>query len=633
MKNNLISAIAGWKSAALLALIAMVATVVFSGVLSTTQTAEAAVHMRNADGTYSDRTGGGAVNNGDVVYIQNSATGFVLYEITAIGGADASFTHTSAQGEGKILYCSPSTNPGTCDVDQVDTGSTVAVKVADDSGRGGVIIKQTVLATGTTTADELTVTVKPVPTTLTATASPKAVNAGEGTATAGPSTLTFRLLDQNANPIGGQALTVIASHGALSTATAPTTWVDATDGVTFTGSGTQVGTVTTSTDGGADAEVNGAGHAAVTFTPGGVAGTATITVRVVGSALSQTVDIVMYGAAKTITAEPEQSALQIGGDTFIVVTVKDAGGNAVAEHNVAVKSGANGIVGPSIPSNDVMASNTVNKNADPLATLTGTDLPACGDVDAVPDTSGADEPSNAVAGSTGTNAAGKCVIQVTTAGAGTPSPADDTTRGTHTITIQGPAADGSADVTVEIEIGGAPETITSDAPEQVEPGDEVTINVTVVDDEGVRVGAVAIEAIKTDGGGLITTPIAAMTSDGRAKFSYLAPSRAGTVDLLVRTKNALGTETARLPITITVGEAEPEGPAPTWNKPLASGTHSLVWNGEDGADPADAGDNIVAIWQWTGSGWDGYFAEAGDVGLANTLTELNNNEAYWVVVQ
>ena len=35
MKNNLISAIAGWKSAALLAFIAMVAAVAFSGVLTT----------------------------------------------------------------------------------------------------------------------------------------------------------------------------------------------------------------------------------------------------------------------------------------------------------------------------------------------------------------------------------------------------------------------------------------------------------------------------------------------------------------------------------------------------------------------------------------------------------------------
>ena len=84
--------------------------------------------------------------------------------------------------------------------------------------------------------------------------------------------------------------------------------------------------------------MDGAGYAAVTFTPGGVPGTATITARVRGGTLTaNTVDVTMYGAAKTITAEAEQSALQIGGSTFIVVTVTDAGGNPVAEHNVAVK--------------------------------------------------------------------------------------------------------------------------------------------------------------------------------------------------------------------------------------------------------------------------------------------------------
>ena len=541
---------------------------------SSTPTAEAAIQMRNTDGSYAARTGGGDVNNGDVVYIQNSATGFVLYEITTIGNADASFTHSSAQNNGQLLYCSPATTAGACDVDTTDTGSTVAVKVANDSGKGGVIIKQTVLASGTTTADELNVTVSPVPTRLTASASPKAVNAGEGTATAGPSTLTFRLLDQNGKGIGGTSLTIIASHGSLTElGTAPTEWTDATGGITFSGSGTQVGTVVTSTDTGGD-DADGAGHAAVTFTPGGVSATATITARVRTGTLSNTVDVTMYGAATAITAEPEQSALQVGGSTFIVVTVTDGTGNAVAAHNVAVKSGASGVVGPSPGSNEVGTNNITAKNADPVATLRGTDLPACGTVAAVPDTSGADEPSNAVAGSDGTNTDGKCVIQVTTAGEDTSTTADDTARGTHTITISGPKADGSTDVKVEIQIGGAPATITSDAPATLEPGEEVTINVTVVDDEDVRVGAVTIEAIKTDGGGLITTPIRPMTSDGRAKFAYLAPSRAGSVDLLVRTKNDKGAETARLPITIQIGEVEP--PAPPTPPVSVSGESGLV---------------------------------------------------------
>ena len=72
----------------------------------------------------------------------------------------------------------------------------------------------------------------------------------------------------------------------------------------------------------------------------------------------------------------------------------------------------------------------------------------------------------------------------------------------------------------------------------------------------------------------------------------------------------------------------------TWNQPLASGTHNLVWNGADGADPSDgAGSGVTAIWQWNGSSWDGYFPSAADVPGGNTLTSLTNGAAYWVIVE
>ena len=48
---------------------------------------------------------------------------------------------------------------------------------------------------------------------------------------------------------------------------------------------------------------------------------------------------------------------------------------------------------------------------------------------------------------------------------------------------------GVDEVEVEIQVGGAPATIESDAPERIDPSDELTVNVTVLDDEGVRVGA------------------------------------------------------------------------------------------------------------------------------------------------
>ena len=105
MKSNLISAIAGWKSAALLALVAMVAAVAFSGVLSTSQTADAAVQTRTGT-TFAALTGN--ATNGQTVYIQNDATEYVTFEITTVGAAEASFTHSSAtNGWPEDFTCNP----------------------------------------------------------------------------------------------------------------------------------------------------------------------------------------------------------------------------------------------------------------------------------------------------------------------------------------------------------------------------------------------------------------------------------------------------------------------------------------------------------------------------------------------
>ena len=67
----------------------------------------------------------------------------------------------------------------------------------------------------------------------------------------------------------------------------------------------------------------------------------------------------------------------------------------------------------------------------------------------------------------------------------------------------------------------------SDALERIDPSAELTVNVTVTDDEGVRVGSVFIDVVHTAGDGAIITDASEKTKDGRAKFTYLAPSTAG----------------------------------------------------------------------------------------------------------
>ena len=664
MKSNLISAIAGWKSAALLALVAMVAAVAFSGVLSTTQTAKATIDT-TPTGTGSATTVNG--NNGQVFYISNSTAQFVQFEITTTGAASASFIGTGASSDGQSITCvaASATAPSPCDANAADTDIvTVALKVADDSGAGAIFVKHTVItASGAPTlaTDTIRITVAQVPARISASASPSAVNSASSP-TAGTTdnvtTVSFRLTDTNGRGIGGQGLTITATHGTLGVADAqPAAWTgrdvtatssgDEHNGLGFTGA-SQAGTITTSTDAGAVPNRDGAGYAAVTLTGGGVSGIATVTARLTTGTVAGEAKVTLYGAQASITAKADSSAIAVGEKTFIVVTVKDAAGNPVANATASTKA-VTGVAGPDPSSNPVSVVRGVNKDVDADGTADKGDLPSCESAAAVTTAEQSGDPPAPPLrfASTGTNAAGQCVLQVEAIGpsATVTNPMDFTSRGTHTITIVA-SANGTAPprieaAVVEIQVGGAPATISSDAPASIEPSDELTVNVTVVDDEDVRVGRVTIEVIQTAGDGTIITPAAAMTSDGRAKFTYLAPSTPGTVEFLVRTKAANGAVTASLPIIVTIG-AEPDMDDmddmedATWNKELVSGQNNVVWNGADGADPSDgATDGVTAIWAYNaGAGtWDGYFADAADVPGGNTLTSLSHGDAYWVIVE
>ena len=429
-----------------------------------------------------------------------------------------------------------------------------------------------------------------MPTKISVKPSAKSINSGQAAiARAGSSLIDIQLTDASGKGIADKKLTIIATRGHLqnvSSADTPPTntrTIGGTGGDELTFSGTagtlpddtsaQAGSVTTTADadaGGTADNIDSAGYARVKLVGAGSPGVATITVTI--GDVTGTASVVLHGAAKTITAEAEHGAIEQGGKTFIVVTATDSAGNPVANHNVNVKSDASGVVGPAKGATEVTTSNTVNKDAAPVGTLGKGDIPACGDVaevdQAAVDADPADAIDELVAASTGTNGDGKCVIQVDAGSAS--GTADDAARGTHTITIAGPKA--SANVAVEIEVGGAPSSIESDAPERIDPSDELTINVTVLDDEDVRVGRVAIEVDQTAGDGKIITEIGTMTSDGRAKFTYLAPSRPGVAEFLVRTRDGNNKVTAQLPIIVAIAEeAPPEPPAPPTPEVSVSG--------------------------------------------------------------
>ena len=326
------------------------------------------------------------------------------------------------------------------------------------------------------------------------------------------------------------------------------------------------------------------------------------------------------------------------------MTILDADGNAtVGEAAQAISHDRQvpAVVAPEVPAGTSAVPVVPNENgADKIvAPSHPANLPACGDFNPNegvddPATEDVDESVVAATFSAGTNTAGKCVIQVTA-----PNPAgkaSDATRGTHTVTI-GTASKRIPTVTVDIQVGGSPSTIESDAPERVDGLSETSIEVTVTDDEGVRVGATAIEVIAVTGPltGTVTSLAPAMTNDGKAKFSFLAPSGTGTVSFLVRA-GTLPNRVQHL-VEIAVGPApsdDPDAPPATWSKDLVAGNNLVVWNGDNDADPADgAAEGVVSIWSLTAAGWEGYFPTAADVPGGNNLDSLTNGEAYFVVVE
>ena len=233
----------------------------------------------------------------------------------------------------------------------------------------------------------------------------------------------------------------------------------------------------------------------------------------------------------------------------------------------------------------------------------------------------------------GTNGAGQCAVEVAASATAT--------RGTHTVTasldIAGPPPATLTD-SVDVTVAGASDSISHDAPGRIDTLEEIKVTLTVTDDEGDLVGSQSINVTKVEGGGAILDEPAKNTANGSASFTFLASSIPGDVVFIVRSGDA------RAVINVAVGpepepvveeEPEPEAPPATWNNELVSGQNVVVWNGADGAAPSEgAADGVSAIWSYdTGSGsWDGYFPDAADVPGGNTLGSLSSNQAYVVIV-
>ncbi len=150
--------------------------------------------------------------------------------------------------------------------------------------------------------------------------------------------------------------------------------------------------------------------------------------------------------------------------------------------------------------------------------------------------------------------------------------AADAARGTHSVVINalsGTATDAldtytrNSDVdkvTVELQVGGPPSSVTSDASEYVDPLSSTKITYTVWDDEDVRVGEVDVVIDQIEGDGKITAGEGTgRTKDGQGSFTFRAPLNEGTAVFLVTVNPGTSGEIQQ-PISVVVGEAMPEEP-------------------------------------------------------------------------
>lgn len=607
----------GLRAVALVALAAIVALV---ALMATATPVEA------ADPT----TNGGKVN-----FSSSESTNVVEFKILASSTASGSFTHKTAAADGQSILCSTDADSG-CDANDQATGPQVELKVDDDSPAGYIIVQITPIGTGAGNAstDSTVVSRAQVPTRIAVKAASESIAAADG-----DTVITFGVEDEKGDHIDARDVTIITNNGTLNTAVEVN--LDNDDEPQDTTS-----TVCDGDDQSCTIETGDAG-AKVTLSGSDRAGTATVTF--ISGDLTATLDIVMYGEVASISAEAEQGSIEVGGTTYIVVTALDRGGNPVADAQVNVDAdaddGSGGITGPAERTIKVAATNNADKDADGDRAVDEGDLPACGNQEATAsDAIGIEVDTNLQTGDpavdvgAGTNGEGQCVIRVKAPGADTDTTDDDAARGTHTIAIKANDLDEADDkVSVAIQVGGAPTSITSDAPASVDPLSSTTITYTVWDDGNVRVGAVDATLDQIEGSGKVTDgENTDKTVDGQRSFTFRAPNTPGTAVLLVTVP--VGDSEITHTIVLQVGEEEPEVvvepelPALVQLSDGAVATFVAWTGGETTASQVFANvPNLTVVWKYDGTNWHSYQSAADAPAFLQSNFSLAPNDVLYIV--
>ncbi len=567
--------------------------VAFAVLMSATPTVEAQAAPDHTLAAGSTAVSVDNVAPGDTVRIVVES---VFAQVSITGTADGVGGSFDAN-DGQSIACG---NGNTCDKDDVPTSVSVDLTVDKDAGEGHILLSVGGLG-ATPISKVINVNKSTLVGSLTIKAVSKTIAANDDDtvaptlATPGPNATLISVNVKNAasKPAGlnTQSVTLITTLGTISC-----------NGTDFT----QACSVTTDTSvidttpGFVSGDDTEPGWATVILRGGGVEGTATVTATL--GSLTDTADVTFYGKAKNLSASPEQGSVEIGGSVFVVLTVTDNAGNPVSGLQIApITTGTTKeIVGPDGVDNPVLVKTEkattartgtedvagVGYSMDKNAAKAADRIPACGEDNR--DINATEGGLQELFASEGTNDKGQCVVHVTApAAAGSQKAA---TRGVHTLNFQatGDGVSGTIKASAMIEVAGAPASITTNAAERVDTESSTEITVSVWDDEDVLVGITSVKVRKVGGDGLIednagakdadgnAIPDTEKTSDGQSKFTLIAPSNPGSIEILITAGKATPHR-----LTVHFGEEEPEPvpepePAPSLNKTPASTGFTLV---------------------------------------------------------
>ena len=614
-----------------------------------------------AEVTLDATTGTVNAEPGDTVLLPRAAD-IVRFTIDT---ANNTSTGSFASGGGQTIACS---DDGTCDVDDDGSGNNVAdsvtVKLNVDAGSsdGFIIVKwaDVIAADGSvgTASGSYVINVKtqPKPASLTVAAASTTIDANGAIASVGDAgrTQIVATVKNNQSPSVGmnaQRLTFVTNLGVMDCPASGSgaTAINAATNVQWCQVWTtgQDNPLTDATETSGDAGFDG--HAVIDLKQSGREGTATVTVSH-DTLNAESVDITLFGTAKNVAAAPEQNSVEVGGKVFIVLTVTDGAGNPVK--NVQPQPAAEDpIVGPD--GEDVNAVSTtqaaddanadtspynVNKDGMTIGTIDKGDIPACGPVAAVTANPDATPPVVGVFASTGTNDAGQCVVQVHAQGddAATANTDESATRGVHTLNF----ALGDLTASAMITVAGPAHSIATDPAtgSTIEPLSDNTITITVTDDEGVLVGATAVDVVQVAGDGLTEglAPVGgddtpAMTSNGEASFHYTAGLGGSQVVFRIRA----GSGDGRITDVLTLNVGAPEDAGPTVIE-LTDGPDStyVAWSDDWGTVSSSTFENVpglVVVWKWTGIMWIGYTSSPTAPDATKTNFNVGPGDVIYVV--